>query len=51
VKTGRCIAFANNDGQILRGILHELAAGEAVGVCILLLSPGIKGPSDHTACT
>jgi pimeloyl-ACP methyl ester carboxylesterase len=42
VDTGRFISFANKHGQILRGLLHE-PSGEAIGVCILLLSPGIKG--------
>jgi len=43
VNTGRYIEFTNRDENILRGILHEPPAGKAVGVCILLLSPGIKG--------
>lgn len=43
MNTSRCVAFPNQHGDILRGILHEPAAGEAIGVCMLLLSPGIKG--------
>lgn len=37
------ISFANQEGQMLHGILHVPAPGLARGVCVLLLSPGIKG--------
>ena len=40
---GRCVAFSNKNAQMLRGILHEPDSDNALGVCILLLSPGIKG--------
>jgi len=39
----RCVAFPNPDGLILHGLLHEPEAVQARGVCVLLLSPGIKG--------
>lgn len=39
----RCIAFPNASGHLLRGILHEPDDARARGVCVLLLSPGIKG--------
>jgi len=39
----RCVAFANQSGQLLHGILHEPDPATARAVCILLLSPGIKG--------
>jgi len=40
---GTCVEFANDRGQLLRGILHEPDPSVARGVCVLLLSPGIKG--------
>jgi predicted alpha/beta hydrolase len=39
----RFVSFPNADGLQLRGILHEPDPDRARGVCILLLSPGIKG--------
>jgi len=39
----RCVSFANQQGNILHGILHEPDPGTARGACVLLLSPGIKG--------
>lgn len=39
----RCISFPNQNGQLLHGIVHEPIPSTARGVCILLLSPGIKG--------
>jgi len=40
---GRAVSFDNRQGQILHGILHEPHAAKARGICVLLLSPGIKG--------
>ena len=37
------VSFTNARGERLHGMLHEPPAGTARGVCILLLSPGIKG--------
>jgi pimeloyl-ACP methyl ester carboxylesterase len=39
----RSVAFPNKSGQLLHGILHEPDSSAALGVCVLLLSPGIKG--------
>lgn len=38
-----CISFPNRQGHILHGLLHEPPSEAARGVCVLLLSPGIKG--------
>ena len=43
MKTGRIVNFSNHNGMILRGMLHEPDPRHARGVCMLLLSPGIKG--------
>jgi pimeloyl-ACP methyl ester carboxylesterase len=40
---GRIVEFPNRDGLLLRGILHEPDAQARRNVCVLLLSPGIKG--------
>jgi pimeloyl-ACP methyl ester carboxylesterase len=37
------VSFPNRQGLMLHGMLHEPDAACARGVCILLLSPGIKG--------
>ncbi|MGE0030165.1 MAG: hypothetical protein AB7T20_03505 [Steroidobacteraceae bacterium] len=37
------VSFPNRQGLTLHGMLHEPDATRARGVCILLLSPGIKG--------
>ena len=39
----RIVSFPNRAGLQLRGILHEPDPAKARGVCVLLLSPGIKG--------
>lgn len=39
----RPVAFRNRQGDLLQGILHEPEPSTARGVCVLLLSPGIKG--------
>ena len=39
----RIVSFPNRAGMLLRGILHEPDPSVARGVCVLLLSPGIKG--------
>jgi alpha/beta superfamily hydrolase len=39
----RIVEFPNRDGLRLRGMLHEPDPQAARGVCVLLLSPGIKG--------
>ena len=39
----QCVSFPNRQGMTLHGILHAPDADKARGVCILLLSPGIKG--------
>ena len=39
----RCVSFPNSTGLMLHGLLHEPAPAAARGVCVLLLSPGIKG--------
>jgi predicted alpha/beta hydrolase len=41
--SGNLIEFENAQGHRLRGVLHEPDVRTARGVCILLLSPGIKG--------
>lgn len=41
--TGSLVEFENSQGHLLRGVLHEPDPPVARGVCILLLSPGIKG--------
>ena len=38
-----CVAFRNRRKETLSGILHEPDRESARGVCVLLLSPGIKG--------
>ncbi len=38
-----CVSFPNQQGVQLAGILHEPAPSTARNVCVLLLSPGIKG--------
>jgi pimeloyl-ACP methyl ester carboxylesterase len=43
VKPFRPVSFPNRQGLALHGMLHEPEAAKARGVCILLLSPGIKG--------
>lgn len=40
---GDLIDFENAQGHRLRGVLHEPDPRNARGVCVLLLSPGIKG--------
>lgn len=37
------VAFPNRDGLRLTGVVHEPDPKAARGVCVLLLSPGIKG--------
>lgn len=37
------VAFQNKRGHLLRGILHAPEPSTARGVCVLLLSPGVKG--------
>lgn len=37
------VRFANARGETLHGMLHAPSAAQRRGVCILLLSPGIKG--------
>lgn len=39
----RCVNFLNSQGATLRGMLHEPDPRIARGICIMLLSPGIKG--------
>lgn len=39
----RIVEFPNRDGLRLRGMLHEPDPRIARGICVLLLSPGIKG--------
>lgn len=43
MKAVQCVSFPNRQGLMLHGMLHEPDAAVARGVCILLLSPGIKG--------
>jgi pimeloyl-ACP methyl ester carboxylesterase len=43
VSGSRIVSFPNRAGLLLRGILHEPDPSVARGVCVLLLSPGIKG--------
>jgi pimeloyl-ACP methyl ester carboxylesterase len=43
MSTVECISFQNGRGHRLHGILHQPDASSARGVCVLLLSPGIKG--------
>ena len=38
-----CIQFSNQESSNLVGMLHQPPPGSALGVCVLLLSPGIKG--------
>ena len=38
-----CITIPNQQGHMLHGILHTPPPATARGVCVLLLSPGIKG--------
>jgi pimeloyl-ACP methyl ester carboxylesterase len=40
---GRYVEFLNPQGQLLRGILHEPDPRLERHICVLLLSPGIKG--------
>jgi len=40
---GRYVEFLNRQGQLLRGILHEPDSRLERRICVLLLSPGIKG--------
>lgn len=40
---GRHVEFTNAQGYTLRGVLHEPEPQNARAVCILLLSPGVKG--------
>lgn len=37
------VSFRNRQGLMLHGMLHRPAPAAARGVCVLLLSPGIKG--------
>jgi pimeloyl-ACP methyl ester carboxylesterase len=37
------VSFRNSEGAKLHGMLHEPDPGTARGICVLLLSPGIKG--------
>lgn len=39
----RPVAFRNRRGDLLQGILHAPDPSTARGVCVLLLSPGVKG--------
>jgi pimeloyl-ACP methyl ester carboxylesterase len=39
----RIVSFPSTTGELLHGILHEPPPSKARGVCVLLLSPGIKG--------
>jgi len=39
----RLVSFPNRQGLMLHGMLHEPESSRARGVCVLLLSPGIKG--------
>ena len=39
----RCVSFRNSAGVKLCGMLHEPDPQIARGVCVLLLSPGVKG--------
>ena len=43
MNAARYVEFKNRDGLWLRGMLHEPDPKTARGVCVLLLSPGIKG--------
>ena len=43
MNNARIISFQNRDGLRLHGMLHEPVPGAARGICVLLLSPGIKG--------
>ena len=41
--SGSIVEFPNHRGLLLRGILHEPDPKVGRGICVLLLSPGIKG--------
>lgn len=43
MNTGCPISFTNRDGLTLHGFLHSPTEGTRRDVCVLLLSPGIKG--------
>lgn len=43
MNTGRPIDFRNRHGVTLNGFLHSPDDGHQRGICVLLLSPGIKG--------
>jgi pimeloyl-ACP methyl ester carboxylesterase len=43
VKRFQPVSFPNRQGHMLHGMLHEPEVSRARGVCMLLLSPGIKG--------
>lgn len=43
MNTVSSVSFANRQGLRLDGMLHEPDPSSARGVCVLLLSPGIKG--------
>jgi pimeloyl-ACP methyl ester carboxylesterase len=43
MSNARCVSFRNAEGAKLHGMLHEPDPRIARGVCLLLLSPGIKG--------
>ena len=43
MNNARCVSFRNTEGAKLHGMLHEPDPRIARGVCLLLLSPGIKG--------
>jgi len=43
VSNGRYVEFPNPQGQLLRGIVHEPDLRLERRICVLLLSPGIKG--------
>jgi uncharacterized protein len=43
VSRADCVSFPNRQGRVLHGMLHCPPAESARGVCVLLLSPGIKG--------
>lgn len=43
MNNARIVSFRNRNGQVLHGMLHEPDPQVARGICVLLLSPGIKG--------
>ena len=43
MSNARCVSFRNRQGMTLHGMLHEPHPAAARGLCVLLLSPGIKG--------